>query len=198
MTDTITLTGLIATPPRQFTTGSGLPITSFRLASTQRRFDRAQNKWIDGETNWYTVSAFRQLALNTGVSLNKGDRVVVSGRLRIRNWQSGEKSGTNIEVEADALGHDLSWGTARWVRAASPSSAQTDGPPDQVPSTVNLQPFGAASEPGDYGTSFGAERSEPAGDGESPGDSADVEPGGQYDDNQAASARRAVDISTPF
>ena len=106
MTDTITLTGLVATTPRHVTTSANLPITSFRLASTQRRFDRAQNKWIDAETNWYTITMFRQLALNAGASIKKGDRVVVSGRLRLRDWQSGEKAGTNVDVEADALGHD--------------------------------------------------------------------------------------------
>jgi hypothetical protein len=51
MSDTITLTGIVATLPRAITTGEGLAITSFRLASSQRRFDRAQERWVDGETN---------------------------------------------------------------------------------------------------------------------------------------------------
>jgi single-strand DNA-binding protein len=50
MTDTITLSGLVATTPRHLVTSEGLPITSFRLASTQRRYDRGTQKWIDGET----------------------------------------------------------------------------------------------------------------------------------------------------
>lgn len=124
MTDTITLTGIVATIPRQTTTSTHLVVTSFRLASTQRRFDRAQNKWIDGDTNWYSVAAFRQLAENAFASINKGDKVVVTGRLRIREWSNAQKSGTNVEVEADALGHDLSWGTSRWARTvANPSAA---------------------------------------------------------------------------
>jgi single-strand DNA-binding protein len=119
MTDTITLTGLVATQPRHLVTGEGLPITSFRLASTQRRFDRTQNRWVDGETNWYTITGFRQLAVNIVGSIQKGERVVVTGRLRIRDWIAGEKAGTTIEVDADAIGHDLSWGTSTFVRSIS-------------------------------------------------------------------------------
>ena len=119
MPDAITLTGLVATPPRHLVTSEGLPITSFRLASTQRRFDRPQQKWIDGETNWYTITAFRQLAMNVTGSIQKGDRVVVCGRLKIRDWAVGDKAGTNIEVDADAIGHDLSWGTSAFTRSIS-------------------------------------------------------------------------------
>ena len=116
MTDTITLTGLVATPPKHLITSEGLPIASFRLASTQRRYDRRQAKWVDGETNWYTVTAFRQLAMNISASISKGERVIVTGRLRIRDWTSAEKTGTNIEVDADSIGHDLAWGTASFTR----------------------------------------------------------------------------------
>lgn len=116
MTDTITLTGLVATEPKHLTTSEGLPITSFRLASTQRRYDRNAQSWVDGETNWYTVTAFRRLAANAANSVAKGQRVVVTGRLRLREWQSGERSGMSVEVEADAVGHDLTWGTAIFSR----------------------------------------------------------------------------------
>ncbi len=126
MTDLLTLTGLVATEPRHLVTSDGLPITSFRLASTQRRFDRAEQKWIDGETNWYTITCFRQLAINVSSSIDKGNRVVVTGRLRIRDWTSGEKAGTTVEVDADAVGHDLAWGTAVYTRSVS-ARAASDG-----------------------------------------------------------------------
>lgn len=122
MTDLITLTGLVATDPRHIVTSEGLAITTFRLASTQRRFDRSQEKWIDGDTNWYTITAFRQLAMNSAGSIKKGERVLVTGRLRIREWQSGERTGLNIDVEADALGHDLAWGTTTFSRSISSAS----------------------------------------------------------------------------
>jgi single-strand DNA-binding protein len=93
-----------------------LPITSFRLASSQRRFDRKENKWIDGETNWYTVTAFRQLAINASTSVSKGDRVTVLGKLRVRDWDNGERAGTSVEIESDSIGHDLAWGTSAFTR----------------------------------------------------------------------------------
>ncbi len=67
--------------------------------------------------NWYTVTSYRQLATNAVGSVQKGDRVIVSGRLRIRDWESGEKRGTNVEIDADALGHDLSWGKSVFSRS---------------------------------------------------------------------------------
>ena len=116
MSEHIAVTGLVATTPRHLVTQDGLPITSFRLASSQRRFDRSQNKWIEGETNWYTVSAFRQLAINESTSVSKGDRVIVIGKLHVRDWDNGERAGTSVEVEAEAVGHDLNWGTSSFTR----------------------------------------------------------------------------------
>lgn len=118
MTDQLTLTGLIATTPRHIVTSEGLAITSFRLASQQRRFDKSQGAWADADTNWYTVTAFRGLAVNASQSLNKGDRVVAVGRLKVRDWSNDDRSGTSVEVEADSLGHDLHWGTTSYQRVA--------------------------------------------------------------------------------
>ena len=116
MIDTLSVSGIVATTLRHIVTSEGLAIISFRLASTQRRFDKGQAQWVDIDTNWYTVVAFRQLALNAHTSLNKGDRVVATGRVKVRNWESEDKSGTAIEIEADALGHDLLWGTSSFER----------------------------------------------------------------------------------
>ena len=124
MTDTIFLTGLVATTPRHLTTSDGLTITSFRMASSVRRFDRASNRWVDGDTNWYTVSSFRSLAVNSAESLQKGDRVMVNGRLRIRDWENTDRSGTTVEIEADSLGHDLTYGTASYVRLGAPDVSE--------------------------------------------------------------------------
>jgi len=125
MTDNITLTGLVATTPRHLTTSEGLAITSFRLASSQRRFDRPSNRWVDGDTNWYTVSTFRVLAENAAASVSKGDRVIVSGKLRIRDWENTDRSGTTVEVEAETLGHDLSWGISTYTRNSSSTEVST-------------------------------------------------------------------------
>lgn len=130
MTETITVAGLIATTPRHLITQDGLPITSFRLAASNRRFDREQSKWVDGDTNWYTVTAFRQLAINTSTALSKGERILVSGRLRIRDWDNGERAGTSVEIEAEHIGHDLLWGSSVFTRtvlvAESESAIEAD------------------------------------------------------------------------
>ena len=116
MSELVTVAGLVATTPRHLVTQDGLPITSFRIAASHRKFDRNLNKWVDGETNWFTVTAFRQLAINTAGSVSKGERVLVTGKLRVRDWDNGERAGTSVEIEADSLGHDLCWGNAAFTR----------------------------------------------------------------------------------
>lgn len=127
MTDTITLTGTVGTPPEYTITKDGLPITRFRLASNRRHYDKALDKWVESDANWYSVSAFRYLATNTFASIRKGDRIVLTGKLCIRPWKRGEKSGINVDVEADSLGHDLTWGTATFMRFTPAGSAAAAG-----------------------------------------------------------------------
>lgn len=114
--ETTTITGLVATTPRHLVTREGLAITSFRLASSNRRFDRAKGEWVDGQTNWFTITAYKTLAVNTATSIGKGDRVIVSGELLIRDWDNGERTGTSVELSASSIGHDLSWGTSTFTR----------------------------------------------------------------------------------
>jgi single-strand DNA-binding protein len=104
--DYTTLTGLVATTPRFITTQEGLEILSFRLATSP----------LDGDTNWYTITAFGQTAQHGSVSIEKGHRVIVAGRLTIRDWDNGERTGTSVEVEADSIGHDLVYGTSVFSR----------------------------------------------------------------------------------
>jgi single-strand DNA-binding protein len=134
MSDIITLTGIVATTPHHLVTTSQVAITSFRLASGQRRFDRAKNAWVDSATNWYSVSTFRQLAFNVALSVHKGEHVIVTGRLKIRDWENHQRNGTSIEVEADSVGHDLLWCTSSCVRnAARSSQLQPSEPPEPGP-----------------------------------------------------------------
>ena len=148
MSDIISVAGVIATDPRHVVTSEGLRITSFRLASQQRRYDRAQARWIDAETNWFSVTAFRQLAENSQASLAKGDRVLVRGRLRIRDWTKGERTGITAEIEAEGLGHDLAWGRSefrRSVRAAAEAPAEAG--PDEAAVGADPDPEAAELEP---------------------------------------------------
>ena len=128
MSDIITVTGIVATTPRHLVTSTGLAITSFRLASGQRRFDRVKQSWVDADTNWYTVSTFRQLAHNVVRSVRRGEHVVVAGRLRIRDWHNADKNGTAVEIEADSVGHDLTWCTTISQRVA-PAPGRLPGEP---------------------------------------------------------------------
>ena len=132
MSDQVTVVGLVATTPRHLVTQDGLPITSFRLASSHRKFDRKENKWIDGETNWFTVTAFRQLAINSAGSVAKGDRVIVSGKLRVRDWDNGERAGTSVEIEADGLGHDMSWGSSVFTRTVLVREPEQSEEPEET------------------------------------------------------------------
>ena len=117
---------MVATTPRHIITADGLPVTTFRLAAGTRKFDRDSSQWIDAETNWFTIVSFRTLAENANESLGKGDRVVVSGRLKIRDWDNGERNGTNVEIEADSLGHDLMFGTTKFERVTRSIGKEKD------------------------------------------------------------------------
>ena len=127
MQDTITIIGTLGNDPRHIVSATGLPVTNFRLCSSNRWFDKAQSRWVDGEPNWYSVSAFRQLALNTAASLQKGDAVIVVGRLKIRTWDNGTRTGLSVDLEADAIGPNLTWGTARYTRSARRSAEPGEG-----------------------------------------------------------------------
>lgn len=126
MSEHIAVSGIIGTSPRQSSTHGGVPITSFRLAAHQSHFDRAKNTWVDDDSSWYSVTTFRQLATNAAASLHKGERIVVSGRLVIRDWTNGERSGVDVEIIADSVGHDLTWYTTSAVRGAAPARPSVD------------------------------------------------------------------------
>jgi len=124
MIDTVTVVGRVATEPTPGRTSAGVPVTNFRLASTHRRFDAASGSWVDAGTNWFSIAAFRQLAEHARASLRVGDSVIVSGRLRVRPWESNGKQGTSVDIDADAIGHDLRWGTTAYRPSARPSPAE--------------------------------------------------------------------------
>jgi single-strand DNA-binding protein len=129
MPETIFATGVVGTPPELTVVGNGLARLTFRLASTQRKYNRATSEWENGETNWYSVVAFRRLAEHTRDSVSKLDRVIVVGRLKVSRWEKDDKRGTNVEIIADAIGHDLTFGTASFSKAVSATpQASGDAP----------------------------------------------------------------------
>lgn len=126
MNEQITVVGNVASDPQLRHTGSGVPVVSFRLAVSSRRYNRERNEWVEGATNWYQVSAFRNLANNAKMSFQKGDRVLVSGRLKIKDWETSNNRGTNVEIEAEALGHDLLWGSSSFTKANKAADSQDE------------------------------------------------------------------------
>ncbi|GGH39097.1 single-stranded DNA-binding protein [Microbacterium album] len=155
MSDIITITGNIATDPLHQTTNTGVPVTRFRLASSQRRFDRDSGQWVEGATNWYSVSAFRALAENAHASLRKGQRVVVTGRLRLRAWERDGRKGMEAEIDADALGHDLRFGTSAFTRrgavAPGDSAPQDAAGPSSGDDAWAPAATSAPGDPDDHG-----------------------------------------------
>lgn len=113
----VTMVGNVASTVSYAQTAAGVPVANFRMAATERRFDRGRGDWVDGETNWVTVVAWRWLATNVVSSVNKGDPVVVNGRLRIREWGEEDKRRAVVEIDARTVGHDLARGTSafRWA-----------------------------------------------------------------------------------
>jgi single-strand DNA-binding protein len=108
MSETITVTGNIATEPEQRVVRGDEKVTSFRIAATRRRFDEQTRSWVDVYTNYYSVSAFRALGLNAYTALRKGQRVIVTGRLRVKEWDNGTKQGVTAEIDADGIGPERS------------------------------------------------------------------------------------------
>lgn len=96
----------------------GVPVASFRLACTPRKFNRRTEAWSDGETQWYSVSCWRGLAENCAKSLRRGDPVVVHGRLELRPYvNNNDVEVVSFEIDAVHVGHDLSRGTSVFTRA---------------------------------------------------------------------------------
>ena len=111
---TITVIGNLTNDPELRFTPSGSAVANFTIASTPRTFDRQSNEWKDGETLFLRASVWREAAENVAESLTKGMRVIVSGRLKSRSYETkeGEKR-TVIELEVDEIGPSLRYANAK-------------------------------------------------------------------------------------
>jgi single-strand DNA-binding protein len=111
---TLTLIGNLTSDPELRFTPSGAAVANFTVASTPRAFDRQSNEWKDGETLFMRCSVWRDAAENVAESLQRGSRVIVTGRLKSRSYETkeGEKR-TVVELEVDELGPSLRYATAK-------------------------------------------------------------------------------------
>ncbi|PKI93063.1 single-stranded DNA-binding protein [Actinomycetales bacterium SN12] len=131
--DVLTIAGNIGNDPISNETRSGKAVINFRVATSSGYFDQRTGAWVDGVTNWYAVSAFGKLAEHARASLHRGDPVVVVGRLRQKEWEANGKKGIDVELTADAIGHDLRRGTSAFVRRPRPEQVSVAPAGDESP-----------------------------------------------------------------
>lgn len=122
----VTVQGFVGTDPEEKIVGDTV-VATFRVASTPRRFSKRDNAWVDGETSWWTVNAWRALGIHCLSSLHKSEAVLVHGKLTAQVWKDadGNPRQTMI-IEAFSVGHDLSRGTSAFLRSTPAASERQD------------------------------------------------------------------------
>ncbi|QIK64456.1 single-stranded DNA-binding protein [Leucobacter viscericola] len=163
----ISVVGTVATEPKLLNSAGKTSFCTFRVASNERRYDREKNQWVDGETTWLSVNAFRSLAEHAQQSFSIGDRVIVNGKLRVKRWESQDRKGVSVELDAEGLGHDLRWGVSTFTKRMI-GSPVPDIEPVESAATASRNPTNAtsegwlapatASDQGQHGDGFGQVR----------------------------------------
>ena len=143
----ITIMGNLVNDPELRFTPNGAAVAKFTVASTPRYLDKATNEWKDGDSLFLVCNVWRQAAENVAESLQRGTRVIVTGRLKQRSYETkeGEKR-TVYEVEVDEVGPSLRNATAK-VTKASGKSAGSFAPSAEVSSD---DPWSAAPVGGNW------------------------------------------------
>ena len=126
----VTIKGRLTADPNVRTTRAGAPMTKIRIAQSARRPVPGQpGQWEDTEPSFYDVVAYRSLAANIAVSLRRGQPVTVHGKQRIVSWQREDGSTWyGVEIEADAVGHDLTFGTTAFAKVGMGRPAESWSP----------------------------------------------------------------------
>ena len=154
----VTIVGRLATDPVLRRVGGGFAVTDFRLASSERRFDKNTSSWQDGHTSFYSVSCWRMLAERAAQQLHKGDPVVLVAKQQVRQWRKDERSGIAIELEAIAIGPDLRLVDVQVSRPSRTSTTDAAASTDSSTAAVPMQ----ATEAVDPWAAPLAQREEPA------------------------------------
>ena len=116
---TLTVTGNLTGDPELRFTATGTAVVAFTVAASRRVYDQATGKWQDGDTLFLRCSAWRELADHAAESLTKGMRVIVTGRLKQRSYETTEGDKRTVyEVDADDVGPSLKWATAKIARTS--------------------------------------------------------------------------------
>ncbi len=127
MTETVLhVIGHVGTDVDHRKVGEGTDLSTFRLATTPRRWDRAQRAYVDGTTTWFTVQCWRSLAAHVRDSIRRGDPVLVIGRLKTEEWTKDDVRNSRIVLEATSVGHDLTRGVSAFRKAPRPVEVGSD------------------------------------------------------------------------
>ena len=147
MNDTVmTVVGNVVDAPRMRLTKNGHAVTNFRIASTSRRYDREQERYVDNATLFVNVTCWRAMAENAAQSLHKGQPVVVTGRYYSREYVVNEVARVAYELEASAVGHDLSRGTSEFTKVVRPRAVQVEVDASGMPADASDHWLGAADQ----------------------------------------------------
>jgi len=135
MSDTILhIIGHVGTDVDHRRVGAGTDLSTFRLASTPRRWDKTKRQYVDGATNWLTVQCWRDLALHVRDSLRRGDPVVVVGRLKTEEWTSKDDvRQSRFVLDATTVGHDLSRGVSEFRKHSRPPAPPAPESDESLP-----------------------------------------------------------------
>jgi single-strand DNA-binding protein len=125
---TVTVVGTVCSDIRYGQSADGNPIARFQIRNTPRRYDKRTGTWTDGDPNYFSATCWRTLADHVASSMGVGDPVVAAGRLRISRWRRGEENVVTAELDVQAIGHDLRWGTTVYRQAARPGTSRIPGP----------------------------------------------------------------------
>ena len=113
----ITMVGWLAADPKYIATSTGTPLVSLKVGCTPRRFDKETGQWQDESSMFFIVNCWRGLAENVNASdMKRGEPVIVTGKLRIREVIKDERVTHSVEIDAITLGHDLTRGSAQFRR----------------------------------------------------------------------------------
>ena len=141
----VSVSGNVATEPKHVVGSSGKPRTTFRLASTTRK-RQPDGSYADGPTSFLNVACFDTLALNAAASLLKGQPVVITGVLTMRDWEADGRTGREADLVVRTLGHDLRWGRATFSRPPLDWAAQPVNEADaQAVPAADPVPVGGAA-----------------------------------------------------
>ena len=142
----ITVVGNLTSDPELRYTQNGLAVANFTIASTPRSFDRASNDWKDGDALFLRASVWREFAEHVAGSLTKGSRVIATGRLKQRSYETkeGEKR-TSIELEVDEIGPSLRYATAQVTRTSSSREGGVGGGGARGGAPIADEPWAASA-----------------------------------------------------